>query len=85
MRVLWWLAAVGLVIVARSRPPVALFGLALFGLLMVGAATSHLVEGRLRYPIDVMAAPLVATGLWGLMRLPRWVAAGRTRRSPSPG
>ena len=33
----------------------------LLALVRVGAASSHLVEGRSRYPIDVMAVPIIAT------------------------
>ncbi len=62
--VVWWvLAAAGLVWVGRERPTLAIF-LGVFAVvIMAPATTSHLVGGRLRFPLDVVSIPLVALAI----------------------
>jgi len=60
LAVFWTAAAGGLAMRARVAPLEAAFlALAFLGV-MLPAATSHLVEGRLRFPLDLMFLPIVA-------------------------
>ncbi len=55
----WAAAAIGLLIWARTAPLEAAFlGLVFVGVILP-AATSHLVGGRLRFPLDLMFLPVV--------------------------
>ena len=59
LAVFWAAAAIGLVLRARVAPLEAAFlALAFLGV-MLPAATSHLVEGRLRFPLDMIFLPVV--------------------------
>jgi hypothetical protein len=59
--ILFWLsAAVGWLLMVRSQPAVAVFLAATAGMVMIPAAASHFVGGRLRLPIDLLSIPLVA-------------------------
>lgn len=59
--VLFWLCgALGLALLFRSAPHEAAFLALVFIGVMLPAATSHLVGGRLRFPLDLLFLPLVA-------------------------
>jgi hypothetical protein len=80
--VLFWLCgAVGLALLLRSTPHEAAFLALVFISVMLPAATSHLVEGRLRFPLDLLFLPVVAAALF-----PRNLLAGpRSRSMPANG
>ena len=54
----WLCSAVGLVMVARRDPPLALFWLFCFGLVMIPAANVTWVGGRIRFPLDLIYIPV---------------------------
>jgi hypothetical protein len=57
----WTCAALGLVVIARPQPRVAFFLLLAFFLVMGPTATTHWAGDRLRFPLDLLFIPLVAT------------------------
>lgn len=59
----WVLALAGVAVLARRDPAFALFLLGAFVGVMVPAATSALIENRLRLPLDLWAMPLVVLAL----------------------
>lgn len=59
MPVYWVSAFAGLAVLFRSRPRTALLLAAFFPLVMLPASMSHFVEGRLRFPLDLLAMPLI--------------------------
>jgi len=63
MATFWLLALVGLLVSARDQPGLVLFLGALVTWVLVTSATSHLVAGRLRYPVDVLSFALVAVAV----------------------
>ena len=70
----WLCGAFGLVLLLRSAPHEAAFLALAFIAVMLSAATSHLVEGRLRFPLDLLFLPVVAALLSPRRLLvgPRW-------------
>ncbi|MEE2678092.1 MAG: hypothetical protein VX546_05890 [Myxococcota bacterium] len=59
LAIFWCGAAVGLAVRWRTVPREVVFLASLFVGIMVPAATSHLVEGRLRFPLDLVFLPVV--------------------------
>jgi len=57
----WLLGAAGLFALARSEPGLALFLALAFLLVMLPATTSHLAGSRLRFPLDLLFLPVVAS------------------------
>ncbi len=69
---IFWLGALlGLTCLLRADARVALFLVASFAGVMIPAATSALIENRLRLPMDVWAVPLVALAAGAALRARR--------------
>jgi hypothetical protein len=83
----FWLASIGgLARVARRDPGVAAFFALAAGLVMLPAANSHLVGARLRFPVDLMALPVVlACVVAALRRVPTPARLRREDPMPEPG
>ncbi len=76
----WALAAAGLLALVRRERALAGSLALLFGLVMLPAASSHLVGPRLRLPVDFLLAPAVAVALAGGAR---WLAQRLARAKHS--
>ncbi len=74
----WLMALAGVAGLARRDPALALFLLGAFVGVMVPAATSALIENRLRLPLDLWAMPLVVLTLTALTP-PRREGSGHPR------
>ena len=57
----WILACIGLLYASRSAPPVGLFIGSCVVLVAVPASFGHLMGSRIRYPIELLAIPLVVS------------------------
>ena len=77
----WISAATGLIVVSFDDARVATFLLFLFAMVMVPAAAVHWVEGRCRFPVDLLSMPL-ATRAW--LFVYESIRRGRRRPSLSP-
>lgn len=79
----WLCSAVGLVMVARRDPPLALFWLLCFGLVMIPAANTTRVGGRIRFPLDLIYIPVAVLFVAKLVSRPRDPPAERPDQAGS--
>ena len=68
---------------ARRDPPLALFWLLCFGLVMIPAANVHLVGARIRFPLDLIYIPVAVLFVASLVSRPRDPPAERPDQTDS--